>query len=317
MTINPNLACVFPGQGSQQIGMLADIASVKPEILATFAEASDILGYDLWQLIQAGQQEDLNLTEKAQPALLASSVAIWRLLRNANAPLPAFLAGHSLGEWSALVCGGVLAFTDAIRLVQLRGRYMQEAVPPGVGAMAAVLGLSDELTESCCAQAAQAEVVVAVNFNSPGQVVIAGHQAAVDRAIELCKTAGAKRAIPLPVSAPFHTPLMQGAAERLAEHILTTEFRTPQIPVVHNCSAATESNPEVIRQLMIQQIYSPVPWVACMNTLMAKGVTSVLEVGPGKVLAGLCKRINKDLAAQTTDTAEAIQQLTASNTSNT
>lgn len=308
MTIQSNLAFVFPGQGSQQIGMLADIAEKWPSVRSTFAEASDALGYDLWRLIQDGSQEELNLTENSQPALLASSVAVWRVFCAETAVRPALLAGHSLGEWSALVCGGVLNFADAIKLVRLRGRYMQEAVPVGVGSMAAIIGLADDLIENCCREAAQGEVVSAVNYNSPGQVVIAGHLAAVDRAIELCKTAGAKRALPLPVSAPFHTSLMKPAAERLAAHLAETQFQAPTIPVVHNVTAKPESKPEAIRSLMVEQIYSPVGWVACVQTLANQGITRVVECGPGKVLAGLVKRINKELVVESTDSGEALAQ---------
>lgn len=308
MTTQANLAFVFPGQGSQQIGMLADIAAKWPGVKDTFAEASDALGYDLWQLIQNGSQDELNLTENSQPALLASSVAVWRIFCTETQARPALLAGHSLGEWSALVCGGVLDFADAVRLVRLRGRYMQEAVPVGVGSMAAIIGLDDNLIENCCREAAQNEVVSAVNYNSPGQVVIAGHVAAVDRAIELCKSAGAKRALPLPVSAPFHTSLMKPAAQRLATDMASADFRSPAIPVVHNVTAQTEPGADAIRKLMVEQIYSPVGWVACVQTLADQGITQVVECGPGKVLAGLVKRINKELSVLSTDNAEALAQ---------
>lgn len=312
MTIQANLAFVFPGQGSQQIGMLADTAEKWSEVKDTFAEASEALGYDLWQLIQSGTQDELNLTENSQPALLAASVAVWRIYCAETSVRPALLAGHSLGEWSALVCGGVLDFADAVKLVRLRGRYMQEAVPVGVGSMAAIIGLADDLIENCCREAAQNEVVSAVNFNSPGQVVIAGHVGAVARAIELCKTAGAKRALPLPVSAPFHTSLMKPAAQRLAEHMASINFRPPSIPVVHNVTAKTEAGAEAIRKLMVEQIYSPVGWVACVQTLVGSGISNVVECGPGKVLAGLVKRINKELSVQGTDNCEALVQVVQS-----
>lgn len=308
MTTQANLAFVFPGQGSQQIGMLADIAAKWPGVRDTFTEASHALGYDLWQLIQNGTQDELNLTENSQPALLASSVAVWRIFCAETQVRPALLAGHSLGEWSALVCGGVLDFADAVKLVRLRGRYMQEAVPVGVGSMAAIIGLDDNLIENCCREAAQNEVVSAVNYNSPGQVVIAGHIAAVDRAIELCKAAGAKRALPLPVSAPFHTSLMKPAAQRLAADMTSVDFRSPAIPVVHNVTAKTESGADAIRKLMVEQIYSPVGWVACVQSLADQGITQVVECGPGKVLAGLVKRINKELSVLSTDNAEALAQ---------
>lgn len=309
MTIHSCQAFIFPGQGSQQVGMLTDIATRWPEILGTFAEASEVLGYDLWKLIQAGPQETLNLTENAQPALLTSSVAIWRFLQARGVAAPEFMAGHSLGEWSALVCAGIVRFTDAVKLVQLRGRFMQEAVPVGVGAMAAIIGLEDALIEKSCAQAAQDEVVCAVNYNSPGQVVIAGHAAAVNRASELCKEAGAKRALPLPVSAPFHTSLMRPAADRLAGHIEKTEFQIPQIPVVHNVHAHTEQDPKIIKSLMVQQIYSPVAWVSCVNFLETAGIQEVVEVGPGKVLSGLVKRINKNMLIKSSDSVDQLEQL--------
>ena len=309
MTTSSRLAFIFPGQGSQQIGMLADIAKQWPTVLVTFAEASDVLGYDLWQLIQNGTQEELNLTENSQPALLACSVAIWRLAAGNKSLRPGLVAGHSLGEWSALVCAEAVDFASAVKLVQMRGRYMQDAVPVGVGAMAAIIGLADDLIEKSCREAAGSEVVQAVNYNSPGQVVIAGHAGAVGRGIELCKAAGAKRALPLPVSAPFHTPLMKPAAERLATHIAATQFRSPAIPVVHNVHARTESDPEKIKALMIEQIYSPVAWVDCVNALTATGVDHAVECGPGKVLGGLVKRINRELHVSSTDTRDALTQL--------
>lgn len=291
-----NLAFVFPGQGSQKIGMLAELAVEYPIVQKTFAEASEVLGYDLWTLVQTGAQEDINLTERTQPLLLTASVAVWRVWQEKNGASPAFMAGHSLGEWSALVCAGVVAFKDAVKLVQQRGKFMQEAVPAGLGAMAAIIGLDDALIVEACKKAEQGEVVSAVNFNSPGQVVIAGAAAAVDRASALCKEAGAKRALPLPVSAPFHTEMMRPAADRLAEQINATAFSAPRVPVVHNVTAQTEENPAKIKALMIEQIYSPVRWVECVNTLVALGVTTTLECGPGKVLSGLNKRINGDVA---------------------
>lgn len=296
-----NLAFVFPGQGSQKIGMLAELAPRFPLIEATFSQASEVLGYDLWDMVQNGRQEDINLTERTQPILLTSSVALWRVWKDQAGADPAVMAGHSLGEWSALVSAGIVDFADAVNLVRLRGAYMQEAVPAGLGAMAAIIGLDDNTIISVCEQAAQGEVVAPVNFNSPGQVVIAGHAVAVDRAIEGCKAAGAKRAMPLPVSAPFHTSLMRPAADRLAQHIQTVEFRAPTVPVVHNVNASTESDPGVIRNLMIEQIYSPVLWVDCVNTLVKMGVDTVVECGPGKVLSGLVKRINRNINALATE----------------
>lgn len=289
--MNPQLAFVFPGQGSQKIGMLAELANRYPELLDTFSEASERLGYDLWNLCQQGDQAGINLTERTQPLLLTASVALWRLWQRLGGAQPALLAGHSLGEWSALVCAGVVDFPDAVELVRRRGAYMQDAVPAGVGAMAAVMGLDDAGIERCCAQAAGAEVVAPVNYNAPGQVVIAGHAAAVARAIELCKTAGAKRALPLPVSAPFHTELMRPAAERLAADIAATPFSTPAIPIIHNVHARLETDPTAIQALMVRQIHSPVRWVDCVAALAARGVSVTVECGAGKVLCGLNKRI--------------------------
>lgn len=299
---NPVLAFVFPGQGSQQIGMLAEAAEAFPEINATFSEASSVLGYDLWDLCQNGSQEDINLTERTQPLLLTASVALYRAWLSQGGAKPALMAGHSLGEWSALVCAGVLAFEDAVRLVRERGRLMQEAVPPGEGAMAAVIGLDDQAVESACADAAQGAIVAAVNYNSPGQVVIAGSSAAVERAIEACKAAGAKRAMPLPVSAPFHTELMRPAAEKLAPQIEATTFLAPQTPVVHNVHAKMESDPSAIKSLMVEQIYSPVRWTACVEAMAAAGIGQLVECGPGKVLAGLAKRIDRNLVAHNIET---------------
>lgn len=299
-----HLAFVFPGQGSQKIGMLAELAAEYPVVQKTFAEASEVLGYDLWALVQTGAQEDINLTERTQPLLLAASVAVYRVWQQKSGAQPAFMAGHSLGEWSALVCAGVVAFKDAVKLVQQRGKFMQEAVPAGQGAMAAIIGLDDALIVDACKKAEQGEVVSAVNFNSPGQVVIAGAVAAVERASILCKEAGAKRALPLPVSAPFHTELMRPAAERLAEQITATSFTIPTIPVVHNVTAEVEMNPEKIKALMIEQIFSPVRWVECVNTLASKGVSLTLECGPGKVLSGLNKRINSELSTVSVEKPE-------------
>ena len=304
-----NLAFVFPGQGSQKIGMLADLAAQYPVVSETFSEASKVLGYDLWDLVQNGTQEDINLTERTQPLLLTASVAVWRVWQEKNGAQPALVSGHSLGEWSALVCAGVIEFADAVKLVQQRGKFMQEAVPAGQGAMAAIIGLDDAAIIEACKKAEQGEVVSAVNFNSPGQVVIAGSAAAVERASALCKEAGAKRALPLPVSAPFHTSLMKPAADRLAEQISATEFKAPQIPVVHNVTAQTEANPEKIKALMIEQIYSAVRWVECVNTISAAGINTTVECGPGKVLSGLNKRINADLITFSLEKPEEIDNV--------
>lgn len=310
--INSHLAFVFPGQGSQKIGMLAELAAAYPVVKQTFSEASAVLGYDLWALLQDGTQEEINLTERTQPILLTASVAVFRVWKENNGAMPALMAGHSLGEWSALVCADVVAFKDAVKLVQQRGKFMQEAVPTGQGAMAAIIGLDDALIVDACKKAAQGEVVAAVNFNSPGQVVIAGTAAAVERASVLCKEAGAKRALPLPVSAPFHTELMRPAAERLAEQITATVFASPSIPVVHNVTAGIETNPEKIKALMIEQIYSPVRWVECVNTMVGKGVTLTIECGPGKVLSGLNKRIHAELKAISIEAPEELLATLAS-----
>ena len=296
-----DLAFVFPGQGSQKIGMLAAAADAHASVMQTFDEAADALEYDLWSLIQSGEQEQLNMTETTQPALLACSVALWRSWRAAGGAAPATMAGHSLGEFSALVCAGALRFPEALRLVRERGAAMQSAVPVGEGAMAAIIGLDDEQIDSACRQAAASsgDTVAAVNYNSPGQVVIAGKTAAVDAAIELCKEAGARRAMPLPVSAPFHTELMRPAGDRLAEVLETISVSAPDIPVVHNVHAKAESDPVKIRALLVEQIYSPVRWTACVQAMMGRGVERMVECGPGQVLGGLNRRIDKSLSSYT------------------
>ena len=291
------IAFVFPGQGSQKVGMLAAAHEQFPAVRDTFAEASQALGYDIWDLIQNGEQEALNLTETTQPVLLTCSVALWRAWLEQGGARPAIMAGHSLGEFSALVCAGSLGFTDAVQLVRQRGAFMQTAVPVGEGAMAAIIGLDDDAINNICAQVAQSTggVVAAVNFNSPGQVVIAGHTGAVDAAIVALKEAGAKRALPLPVSAPFHTELMRPAGERLAEAMADMAIASPAVPVVHNVQAATEPDPERIRALLVEQIYSPVQWTRCVRAIVDGGATRVIECGPGKVLSGLNRRIDKSL----------------------
>lgn len=301
-----NLAFVFPGQGSQKIGMLAELAADNPTVEATFAEASEALGYDLWDMIQNGDQEDINLTERTQPMLLASSVAIWRLWGEKGGPMPSQFAGHSLGEWSALVCAGSLDFADAVKIVRSRGAYMQQAVPVGEGAMAAILGIADDIIIAACDSARESGVVNAVNFNAPGQVVIAGSTAGVDRAITICKEAGAKRAMALPVSAPFHTSLMRPAAEQLAELVQATSFVSPTIPVIHNVTAQTEADPKIIKSLMLEQIYKPVMWVDCILALKAAGAEQLVECGPGRVLNGLTKRIDRDLTSFSSDDAASL-----------
>jgi len=293
--VQQDLAFLFPGQGSQKPGMLAEAAEAFPEVSATFDEASDALGYDLWALVQGDDGSKLNLTEYTQPALLTASVALWRAWRAAGGSQPAAMAGHSLGEFSALCSAGTMDLADAVVLVRERGRAMQNAVPVGEGAMAAVLGLEDQqILEICTEVSAETDSVVqAVNFNSPGQVVIAGYVAGVEGAIERLKAAGAKRAMALPVSAPFHTSLMTPAGERLAEALASLELRAPEVPVIHNVNAAAESDPEAIRALLVQQISSPVRWTDCMATLRTAGASQFVECGPGKVLGGLLRRIDK------------------------
>jgi len=287
---------IFPGQGSQKVGMLSELAEQFDSVQSTFAEANEVLGYDLWKLIQEGPAEELSKTHITQPAILTSSVAIWRLWNEQGGGAPDLVAGHSLGEYSALVCAGVLAFTDAVGLVQKRGLYMQNAVPLGVGAMAAIVGLEDDKIVAACDEARQGEEVAAVNFNSPGQVVIAGHTGAVARAGDLCKAAGAKRALPLPVSAPFHSILMKPAAEQFATDLEAVALSTPEIPVMQNFGLETPESPDRIRENLVNQIFNPVPWVATINKFADAGISRVLEIGPGKVLNGLNKRIVPEMA---------------------
>lgn len=289
------LAIVFPGQGSQSVGMLADLYAEFDIVKQTFTEASDALGYDLWALVANGPEADLNETQRTQPALLTASVAVWRLWQQQGGVQPTYFAGHSLGEYSALVCAGVLSLSDAVKLVEKRGNYMQQAVPAGVGAMSAIIGLDDAAIAAACEQAAQGEVVSPVNYNSPGQVVIAGHKAAVERAGELCKAAGAKRALPLPVSVPSHCALMQPAAEKLAIDLAALNFNHAVIPVVNNVDVVITNDAAAIKDALVRQLYSPVRWTETIEWLAAQGVTDVLELGAGKVLSGLIKRINKEL----------------------
>lgn len=306
------LAIVFPGQGSQSVGMLADLYQTYPLVQDTFNEASAALGYDLWDLVANGPEEQLNETQRTQPALLTASVAVWRLWQQQGGATPAYFAGHSLGEYSALVCAGVLSLADAVKLVEKRGQYMQQAVPAGTGAMAAIIGLDDAAIAKACADAAQGEVVAPVNYNSPGQVVIAGHKAAVERAGEACKAAGAKRALPLPVSVPSHCALMRPAAEQLASDLAALSFKEPAIPVVNNVDVQIASNGDAIKDALIRQLYSPVRWTETIEYFAAQGVTEVLELGAGKVLSGLIKRINKELnTSSITDSAALSAALTA------
>ncbi|PSU80954.1 ACP S-malonyltransferase [Photobacterium phosphoreum] len=288
-------AIVFPGQGSQTVGMLADLAEQFDVVKQTFAEASDALGYDLWALVQDGPVEDLNQTQRTQPALLTASVAIWRVWQQQGGAQPVVLAGHSLGEYSALVCAGVIDFQSAVKLVELRGKLMQEAVPAGIGAMSAIIGLDNDAIATACAQAAEDQVCSPVNFNSPGQVVIAGNKEAVERANVLCKEAGAKRALPLPVSVPSHCALMKPAADKLAIALEGLAFNAPTIPVINNVDVATEIDPVAIKLALVKQLYNPVRWTETVERMASEGVEELLEMGPGKVLTGLTKRIDRAL----------------------
>lgn len=286
-----NTAFVFPGQGSQSLGMLSELAAVYPIIHKTYEEASAVLGYDLWRLCQAGPEEKLNHTEYAQPILLAGGVAVWRAWLQQGGKKPTFLAGHSLGEYAALVCAEAIDFADALKLVAERGRLMQEAVPIGKGAMAAIVGLSDEKVLAVCNEAAQDQVLTPANYNSIGQTVLAGEVEAVERAIILAKNAGAKIAKLLPVSVPSHCELMRLAALRLAEKLQNVKINSPKIPIVHNADVNLHAKPEEIRSVLVQQLYSPVRWVETITVLAEKGMTAIIECGPGKVLTGLNKRI--------------------------
>ncbi|MGF6693127.1 [acyl-carrier-protein] S-malonyltransferase [Metapseudomonas resinovorans] len=303
--MSASLAFVFPGQGSQSLGMLAEQGGQHKLVLDTFAEASEALGYDLWALTQQGPEEQLNQTDKTQPAILTASIALWRLWLAEGGARPAYVAGHSLGEYSALVAAGSLGLTDAVRLVERRGQLMQQAVPAGQGGMAAILGLEDADVLAACADAAQGEVVSAVNFNAPGQVVIAGAAAAVERAIEACKARGAKRAMPLPVSVPSHCALMKPAAERFAESVEALDWQAPQIPLVQNVSAAVVADLSDLKRDLLAQLYSPVRWVESMVSLSERGVTDLVECGPGKVLSGLNKRCVKGVNTHNLDTPDA------------
>ncbi|AMG58264.1 ACP S-malonyltransferase [Pantoea vagans] len=297
-------AFVFPGQGSQTVGMLTELAATYPLVEETFREASDALGYDLWQLVSQGPAEELNKTWQTQPALLAASVAIYRVWQQQGGEQPVLMAGHSLGEYSALVCAGVLNFADAVKLVELRGKLMQEAVPEGTGAMQAIIGLDDAAIRKACEESAQGQVVSPVNFNSPGQVVIAGNKEAVERAGAACKAAGAKRALPLPVSVPSHCALMKPAADKLAVALESITFNAPAVPVINNVDVKAETDAAAIRHALVRQLYSPVRWTESVEAMAAQGVTQLLEMGPGKVLTGLTKRIVDTLtAAAVNDTA--------------
>lgn len=307
-------AMVFPGQGSQAIGMLADLATQYPIVEETFKQASDVLSYDLWDLVQNGTAEELGQTQRTQPALLAASVAIFRVWQEKYPELkPSVMAGHSLGEYSALVCAGVLNFQDAIKLVELRGNAMQEAVPAGSGAMYAIIGLDNEAIITACEQAANetGEIVSAVNFNSPGQVVIAGTKAAAEKAGELCKAAGAKRALPLAVSVPSHCALMKPAAEKLAEALQNIELNQPLVPVINNVDVAVETDADTIRNALVRQLYSPVRWTETVEKMAQDGITTLYEIGPNKVLTGLTSRIVKELSAQAVNDVASLEAVQA------
>jgi [acyl-carrier-protein] S-malonyltransferase len=294
------LAMMFPGQGSQSVGMLASLAAVEPVVAATFAEASEILGYDLWELCQQGPEERLSETEHTQPAMLAAGIACWRAWRKRGGPAPQILAGHSLGEYSALVCAEAISFPDAIALVRFRGETMQRAVPAGTGAMAAILGLEDAVIEAACAEAAQGEVVQPVNYNSPGQLVIAGQATAVARAIEACKARGAKRAVLLPVSVPSHSGLMKPAAEAMRERLRSLTIQAPSLRV-HSFDAGVYGDADSIRDGLYRQLFNPVRWSAIVVAIVGAHATLLVECGPGKVLTGLARRApggrNLDLQA--------------------
>ena len=288
-------AFIFPGQGSQKVGMLAELSACYPIVRQTFEEASDRLHYDVWTLTSEGPEDILNQTDKTQPVLLTSSVAIWRVWRQQGGPLPAMMAGHSFGEYSALVCAEVLTFSDAVSLAEKRGQVMQKAVPQGEGAMAAVLGLEDEKIVDICKQVANGQIVEAVNFNAPGQVVIAGHTQAVEKAMAQAKMGGAKKTVLLPVSVPAHCRLMLSAAEKMEEYLNQVTFRVPNIPVIHNVDVSVKTQPQEIRQALVTQLYRPVRWVETIQKMETEGITTILEGGPGKVLSGLNKRITRQM----------------------
>ena len=301
------LAFVFPGQGSQSVGMLAELSEMHPVIRDTFVEASDGAGVDLWALSQGGPEEMLYRTEYTQPALLAASVAVWRAWQQQDGVLPSRLAGHSLGEYSALVAAGALTLHDGAHLVRLRGQLMQDAAPAGVGAMAAVIGAEDDLVAEVCAEASASQVVVPANYNSPGQIVIGGDADAVDRAIALLNERGVRKVVKLAVSVPSHTPLMREAANRLAEAMRGMDWRMPSLPVVQNVDAQVHADVDAIRDALVRQLYLPVRWTDCVQALAGQGVARIAECGPGKVLTGLAKRIDKSLEARSLATVGEFQ----------
>ena len=303
-------AMVFPGQGSQTVGMLAELAGDYPIVQETFKQASEVLGYDLWQLVQEGPSEELNKTWQTQPALLTASVAVYRVWQQKYSELkPEVMAGHSLGEYSALVCAGVLDFQDAVKLVELRGKLMQQAVPEGTGAMYAIIGLDNDAIINACKQAEQGEVGSAVNFNSPGQVVIAGAKAAVERAAALCKEAGAKRALPLAVSVPSHCTLMKPAADQLSVSLESITLKAPVVAVLNNVDVKAETDAVAIRNALVRQLYSPVRWTETVEKMAQNGVEVLVEVGPGKVLNGLTKRIVDSLQAVSVNDVKSLDSI--------
>ena len=303
-------AMVFPGQGSQTVGMLAELAGDYPIVQETFKQASEVLGYDLWQLVQEGPAEELNKTWQTQPALLTASVAVYRVWQQKYPELkPEVMAGHSLGEYSALVCAGVLDFQDAVKLVELRGKLMQQAVPEGTGAMYAIIGLDNDAIINACKQAEQGEVVSAVNFNSPGQVVIAGAKAAVERAAALCKEAGAKRALPLAVSVPSHCALMKPAADQLSVSLESITLKEASVSVLNNVDVKNEIEADAIRNALVRQLYSPVRWTETVEKMAQNGVEVLVEVGPGKVLNGLAKRIVDSLQAVSVNDVKSLDSI--------
>ncbi len=288
---------VFPGQGSQSVGMLSALADSFPLVRETFTEASTVLNFDLWEMTQSGPEETLNNTVNTQPALLAAGVATWQVWLSEGGPAPDILAGHSLGEYTALVCSGAMQFSDAVSLVADRGRYMQEAVPEGTGSMAAILGMDNETLESLCNELAQGQVVAPANFNSEGQVVIAGHKEAVSRVVAAAADAGARRSVILPVSVPSHCALMRKAADRLAQRLESIELVCGHIPVIHNVDVSSKSDPAAIKQALVEQLFQPVRWVETVQRMASQGIENIIECGPGKVLCGLIKRIDQQLGA--------------------
>ena len=298
---------VFPGQGSQSVAMQADLAAEFPEVRATYAEASEQLGYDLWQLVQEGPKEKLDETVVTQPAMMSAGVATWRVWQKSGGEQPVLVAGHSLGEYTALVCAGAIEFAEAVKLVKRRAELMQQAVPAGDGAMAAILGLGNETVLSVCRDAEEGQVVQAVNFNSPGQVVIAGARSAVERAAELAKNAGARRALLLSVSVPAHCELMKPAAEKLADALAEVELAVPSIPVICNTDAVIYESAEKVRDGLRRQLFNPVRWTETIELMIASGATKIIECGPGKVLAGLTRRIDKSMSSACIDSPAALE----------